>query len=176
MPYKVDANPFHQLDKQLQKLPEELSTDPRLLKGVLFAYITAFKSLLTLVMAIMRICVERQEGRKYVHHFLPVYDNAARKIINLLESEIKEGLEEGTSNLVELVYAMRDGQIGMELVALDRALSESEGKANPEDHLDTATTVTNSLKEQIEKHTKGKWIKSVLHALNEVISIVRGVV
>lgn len=176
MPYNVDTAVFHRLNEQLRALPQELPADPRRLEQVLFTYRSAFCCLLTLVMAIMRICVERQERRRYVSHFLPVYDAAAQKLADLLNSEIQEGLEGRSANLVEFVYAIRDGQIGLELVALDDALSESEGAADPEDHLDTATTVTNSLKEQIEKHTKRAWIKSVLHALNEAISIVRGVV
>lgn len=94
----------------------------------------------------------------------------------MLDSELREGLQEQSMNLVELVHAIREGQIGPELVALDAALSGNEGVGEPEDHLTTATTVTNSLKDQIEKHTRRKWINSGLHALNEVISIVRGVV
>jgi hypothetical protein len=175
MPYGVDSTPFYRLDAQLRDLPDELPGSPRPLEGVLFAYLNAFACLLTLVMAIMRVCVERQERRRYVSHFLPVYDQAARRILDLLDRELREGLSEESSNLVDLVYAIRDGQVGPELVALDLALFESEGSAEPEDHLDTVTTATNSLKKQIEKHTKRKWIPSVLHALNEVISIVRGV-
>ena len=59
---------------------------------------------------------------------------------------------------------------------LDRVLTETEGEVPVEDHLDTATTVTNSIKEQIKKYSKRSWIESVLHTLNEVISIARGAV
>ncbi|WP_420426812.1 hypothetical protein [Algiphilus sp.] len=176
MAYEVDATPFYRLDEQLRELPDDLPENPQPLEGVLFAYLNAFGGLLTLVMAIMRVCVERQDGRRYVAYFLPVYDQAAERILELLDRELHEGLKEGASDLVDLVYAIRDGQIGPELVALDKGLSESEGSVDPEDHLATATTVTNSLKKQIEKHTKRKWISSVLHTLNEVISIVRGAV
>lgn len=127
-------------------------------------------------MALMRLCVERQEQRLYVTNFFPVYDEAANRALQLLETEVQEGLEEQSTNLVELIYAIRDSQVGPELVALAQALAESEKVSEPEDHLDTTTTVTNSLKEQIEKYTKKKRIKSVLRAINEVISIVRGVV
>ena len=176
MPYGVDAAPFRTLDAQVRNLPAELPTDPRAFEGVLFSYLNAFACLLTLVMAIMRVCVERQERRRYVSHFLPIFDQTARRILELLDAELREGLQEQSVNLVDLVHAIRDSQVGPELVALDQALSESEATVDPEDHLDTATTVTNSLKDQIEKYTKRRWIKSVLHALNEVISIVRGVV
>ena len=176
MPYGVDTQAFHRLHEQVLALPEELPADPRPLEGLLFAYKDAFAVLLQIVMAIMQICVERQESRQYVRHFLPIFDQALERILVLLDTEIREGLEQQSINLVELAHAIRESQMAGELLALDQAFAESEGAVEPEDHLDTATTVTNSFKEQIEKHTKRKWIKSVLHALNEVISIVRGVV
>lgn len=176
MPYGVDTAPFRDLEERVRALPEVLPDSPRPLEGVLYAYLRAFACLLTLVMAIMKVCVEREEQRRYVARFLPVYDRAAVRLLQLLEQEVREGLEIQSPELIELVHAIRDGQVGFELVALDQAVSESEGSSEPEDHLDTATTVTNSLKQLIEKVAKRKWISSVLHALNEVISIVRGVV
>lgn len=80
MPYGVDASPFHELDARVRDLPKQLPDNPRPMEGVLFAYLNAFECLLTLVMAIMRVCIERQERRPYVSQFLPVYDEAARRI------------------------------------------------------------------------------------------------
>lgn len=176
MAYGVNAAPFYHLNERLHEVREEFPSDPRQLEGVLFAYRNAFACLLDLVRAIMLRCIEEEERRSYVTHFIPVFDQAKLRILQLLEREIREGLSEGSIDLLDFAYAVRDGQVGPELVALDIALSESEGVASPGDHLTTATTVTNSLKKIIDKHTKRKWISSVLHALNEVISIVRGVV
>lgn len=176
MPYEVNTQVIYQWDGMIRCLPEEIPENTRELEGFLFSYLNALMCLLSLVMVLMRICVKHQDNRAYVGYFLPVYDTASEKLRQLIDMEIREGMKDGSRNLVELVYAIRDGQIGAELVALDNGLSESEGSVDPEDHLDTATTFTNSLKEQIEKHTKRRWIRSVLHSLNEVISIVRGVV
>lgn len=176
MAYGVDAQSFLRLEQKVREIPDEIPEDIRPFEGVLFSYFKAFETLLMLVMAIMTQHVELMERRRYVVHFLPIYDQAARSILRLLEAEIREGLQKNSRILFELLNAIRDSHIAQELVALDTALSESEGVDTTEDHLDTATTVTNSFKDQIEKHTKRKWIKSVLHSINEIISIVRGVV
>ena len=80
------------------------------MEGVLFGCLSAFECLLTLVMAIMRACVKRQEGHPYVSQFLPVYDEAAGRILGLLDSELREGLQGQSTNLVALVHAIREGR------------------------------------------------------------------
>ncbi|MFL6520018.1 MAG: hypothetical protein ACJ8NS_07340 [Chthoniobacterales bacterium] len=80
-----------------------------------------------------------------------------------------------------MTYALRDSLLADEMVILDESLSESEEIADPEDHADAAETVTDSLKDFIKKFFGGKWVRkkrlhSVLHTINEIISIVKKVV
>lgn len=175
MPYETNTDPFNNLHNLVNKLPEELPDNPQQLEEVLRAYIAAFECLLQLVKKIMEACIKKRE-KDYVSAFLKVYDEAALKIIQLLDKELEEALIDKSQRYIELVYAIRDSQISLEVVILSSSLADSEMVIEPEKNLDTATVVTNSFKEQIKKYSKRSWIESVLHTINEIISIIRGVV
>jgi len=62
------------------------------------------------------------------------------------------------------------------MVALQAAVDASSGEGEDAEADEAAgTTVTNSLKEQIERRVRLPWIKDILHAINEVLAVARGV-
>ena len=172
MAYGIDTTPFYRLMKIDDELPTELHSHHKAFEGILFAYVDAFECLLSLVSAIMRTCGESQEKFRFVSVFLPVYAQIQERILELLRAEICEWIKVQSINIVELGHDISDSQVTIELIALDIYLSQSEGSADPVAHLGKAITVTNSIKKQIENHTRWQWIKSVLHTLTVLISTI----
>jgi hypothetical protein len=176
MAYGINNSPLLELQREVRRLPVEISGNPREFEALLFSFLDAFRCLLALDARILLVCAERAGRRSYVRLFLPVFDEVTKRVLSLLEMEIREGLEAERSDLTDMANAIRDSSIANEMVILDQALDESEGTAEPEEHLDTAETVTNSVKEIIKKFAKRRWMESVLRALDEIISIIRGLV
>jgi|SRR5262245_48142231 len=182
MAYGINTQPLYQLRDVVAQLPEELPSSARELEPVLFSFLNAFDCLLRLMNAILTRCTERaNEQRSYRRQFLPIFDQARERSFSLLNSDIREGLEENRVEFIEMTYALRDSLLADEMVTLDKSLAESEETAEPEEHADAAETVTDSLKDFIKKFFGGKLIgkkrlESALHTINEIISIVKKVV
>ena len=182
MPYGVNAEPFYELQRRLAELPEDPPRSPSELEGVIFSFLDAFDCLLRLVSAILTRCVEHaDERRSYRRAFLPIFDRAREISLSLLRADIREGPAEDRKELIEMAYALRDSLLAEEMVTLGESVAESEDTAAPEDHADAAETVTDSVKEFIKKFVGGRFvgkkrIESVLHTINEIISIIKKVV
>lgn len=181
--FGVDTSAFHVFQKQLTNLedkypnrfPVELPLeDLKLMEEVLNAYRAAFACLLDLLRAQMERCTRIEPQRRYTRHFLPAYEAAQRKAIEMIDREIVKVIENKPRNLIGFIIAIRDGQVGKELVGLDKTIREGKKTADPKDLLHITTTVADSFKEQIEIHTKRKSIATVFRTLNDVGLIIRG--
>jgi len=174
MPYGIDTSNFQILQEQVENLTEEFTVDTNILESVLFSYLQAVETLFGLMKAILLVCAERDNRRKYPILFIPIYDSAVARVLKIMENEIRAGYSTPEENLIEFTYAIRDSEIASELVILSQSL-DLDDDATPEDHLITTKTVTDSVKKQIEMYIKKKWISNILHTINEVISIIKGV-
>ncbi|MGH7939101.1 MAG: hypothetical protein ACRD5Z_23555 [Bryobacteraceae bacterium] len=174
MAYGIDKASFLKLQETVRALPERPPPSPREVEALLYAFLDAFATLLSLVQNILMACAERRGNRAAVGEFLPVFNAARERILSLLESEFREGLEARSPHLIDFAYAVRESFVADEMVILDRVLEKTADAPEPKEDGEIAHTVTDSVKKLLGKYTKKKFIGPVLHALNEVISLILG--
>ncbi|MEQ8740740.1 MAG: hypothetical protein RIE87_17360 [Rhodospirillales bacterium] len=180
MAYEFQTEAFRRLDRMMQEHPDGI---PRRNASALWqlskCYIDATEALFDLMLRIMQARLAGSERGGRYKKFLPIYSSRVELLIAELREflfapfENKSGGLQATADFLE---AVRRGGIAEELVALQHAVDASSGKGGDAEADESAgTTVTNSLKTQIEERVKRKWIKDTLHAINEVLAITRGV-
>ncbi len=174
MVYGIDTTSFNRLKEIVEKRHLELYLSPRAYEGILLEYVNTFECLLRLVRAIILACDENPKKDRYVSVFLPVYDQLQERILELLRAELSKWIKEGSVCIVEFViHVIRDSQVTLELTDLDICLSQGEGRVDPDEHLDKATTVTEGVTKRISNHTNLQLVKASLRTLNDLMSTIK---
>ncbi|WP_028795341.1 hypothetical protein [Thalassobaculum salexigens] len=178
MAYGFETNTFRELDGALRDHPDGLPADDRdRLRQLAELYIAAVEALLKLMYLIMLArLADSPRGERY-SGFLPIYGDRVGELIQMLRAFLLGGIERGETRVVfDFLEGVRRGAIAAEFVALQGAIDASSGVGtDAQADESAATTVTNSVKEQIERRVRWPWAKDILHAINEVLSVVRGV-
>lgn len=177
MAYEFETNAFDNFAMALRDYPEGVPDDPKGLQQLSELYLAATAALFQLMTLIMAARLSGSSRGKRYSAFLPIYDHRVAALMKLLRDFLLGGLERGqVSDVADFLEGVRQGAIAEEMVALKLAVDSSSGKDEDAEADESAgTTVTNSLKEQIERRVKAKWVKDILHAINEVLSVARGV-
>lgn len=176
MAYEFDTQPFREFDSMMSEYPEGIPQEREILWRIADLYLAAAAALFFVMLLIMRARLGASgQGARY-EGFLPIYEDRVGALLNSMHDFLMGGLERDELGLVhEFLEGTRQGAIAAELGAFAVALDASSGEGEDAGADENAgTTITNSLKEHIERRVKAKWIKDVLHAINEVLSIVRG--
>ena len=179
MAYGFETDSFSELANRFRDYPEqqELPVDRGVLAELSELYLAALADLFSLMGLIMSARFEQSKrGMRYAG-FLRVYEGRVRILEQDLRAFLFGSLGEGDIFIVhDFLDGVRRSALHEELVVLYSAINESSGDGEDADADEAAgTTVTNSLKEQIERRVKLPYIKDVLHAINEVLSVARGV-
>lgn len=129
------------------------------------------------VFRLMALILEAQlaaspRGERY-RGFIEIYDDRVNAGLGELEPFL---FGDDLRALWDFLEGVRHSAIAEEMVALGNAVAPSSGQG-PDLAADAeaATTVTNSLKEQILRRVKNPWLTDIFHAVNEVIGVVKGV-
>ncbi|WP_171133867.1 MULTISPECIES: hypothetical protein [unclassified Ruegeria] len=178
MAYGFQTDAFRSFDGFLRDYPEPegLPQDRQVLSRAVELYLMAATALFELMRLISLSRLEQSNsGRRYIV-FMNIYDHRVQALLQELADFLLGKLEQGDLESVhEFIEGVRRGAIAEELVLLQQATDESSGTGqDAEADTEGTTTAVNSLKEQIERRVKRKWIKDILHGINEVIAITRG--
>ncbi|MGR3755938.1 MAG: hypothetical protein ACU0AT_01750 [Tranquillimonas sp.] len=177
MAYDFNPAPFQAFDAAMQDYPEGLPDNPDDLARLSALYLAAAQALFALMLAIMRA---RMKGSRRAHRFdgfLPIYEGLAQALLAELEAFFAGDGEAGRAALRDFLEGVRQQGLAQEMAALGAAVETSSGDGADADADEAAGhVVTNSLKEQIERRVRRKFIKDILHGINEVLAVARGVV
>lgn len=177
MAYDFETGAFDDFAMVLRDYPDGVPDDLEGLRQLSELYLAATAALFHLMALIMAARLgESSRGDRY-GAFLPIYDDRVAALLELLRDFLLGGLERGEVSAVSnFLEGVRQGAIAEEMVAFKLAVDSSSGTGEDAESDEAAgTTVTNSLKEQIERRVRAKWVKDILHAINEVLSVARGV-
>lgn len=177
MAYEFQTDAFDNFAMVMRDYPEGVPDDPEALQQLSELYLAATAALFKLMALIMATRLRGSiRGERY-GAFLSIYDHRVAALIELLRDFLIGGLSrDQASEVADFLEGVRQGAIAEEMVALKLAVDSSSGEGEDAEADESAgTTVTNSLKEQIERRVKAKWVKDILHAINEVLSVARGV-
>ena len=177
MAYEFETDAFERFDGALRDYGDGVPDDPERLRELSRLYLAAAAALFLLMRLIMESRLRASpRGRRY-SGFIEIYDHRVNALIRLLQDFLLGGLERGEIGAIaEFLEGVRQGAIAEEMLALQHAVDNSTGEgADAAADEAAGTTVTNSLKEQIERRVKRKWVKDILHAINEILAVARGV-
>jgi hypothetical protein len=179
MAYGFDTSTFSRLGGRLRDYPdpEGVPEDSDTLSELSESYIAAAAALFHLMLLIMRARFSKSPRGERYQIFLSIYEDRVAALINELQEFLLGGLRRGEISAVrDFIEGVRRSALANELEALQYAVESSSGEgADAEADASAGETVTNSLKEQIERRVGRKWIKDILHAINEVLAVARGV-
>ncbi|WP_120632204.1 hypothetical protein [Ruegeria sp. EL01] len=178
MAYGFETASFKDLHSFMEEYPdpEGLPQDGEVLRRGSELYLQAAGALFYLLRLISIARLERSErGSRFVS-FLEIYDHRVRALLDEVADFLFRSIEEGDLERIhDFLEGVRRGAIAEEMVLLQQATESSSGTdADAEADSEGTTTAVNSLKEQIERRVKRKWIKDILHAINEVLAITKG--
>ncbi|TRW98591.1 hypothetical protein FNJ84_03250 [Paracoccus sp. M683] len=177
MAYGFQTGAFYDLAGRMRDYPDGVANDDERLAELSRSYIEAATALFALMLLILQARIRRSATGGRYDGFVLIYQDR----VNALLAELREFLLEGperadTAEIRDFLEGVRRGALAEEMEALQYAVDQSTGNGTDADADEEATTtVTNSLKEQIERRIKRKWIKDILHAINEALSVMRGV-
>ncbi|XWN29943.1 MAG: hypothetical protein ROR55_20975 [Devosia sp.] len=179
MAYGFETSAFARLSDRLQDYqdPEGIPENQDALFELAELYLAAAAALFHLMFLIMQARLTASDHGARFEGFLPIYHNRVSALMEELREFLVGGLSQGdVATAHDFLEGLRRSSLADELKALHHAIDRSsgEGEAALAD-ANAGETATNSLKEQIERRVKRKWIKDILHAINEIISIVKGV-
>lgn len=177
MAYGFETDDFVRFASALRDYPQGLPDDPERLRELSELYIAAAAALFLLMQKIMEARLEASPRGQRYSRFLPIYIDRVEALIEVLRDFLLNGLEQGEIGIVaDFLEGVRRGAIAEEMVALQFAVDASSGESADANADEAAgTTVTNSLKKQIERHVKIPFVNPILHAINEILSVARGV-
>lgn len=173
MAYDFRTRAFVDLALALRDHPRGVPARGDALRDLARLYLSAADALFRLMYLILaaRLAAFPHGGR--FEGFLPVYEDRVRALFAMLEPIL---LGDDVAAIRDVIEGVRQGALAEEMVALQNAVGASSGGGRDLDADAEATaTVTNSLKEQLARRIKNPWIQDVLHAINEIIGVVRGV-
>lgn len=179
MAYGFETATFSDLGGRLRDYgdPQGIPQDSDTLSELAERYIAAAEALFYLMLLIMRARFEQSPRGERYRGFLAIYEDRVAALIAELRKFLLGGLQRGELSTVrDFLEGVRQSALANELEALQYAVESSSGEgADAEADASAGETVTNSLKEQIERRVGRKWIKDILHAINEVLAVARGV-
>ena len=177
MAYDFQTDAFQRLAGTLRDYPDGVPEDPERLRELSELYIAAATALFLLMRLIMETRLGASPRGERYGGFVYIYRDRVDALMAALRRFLLGGLEEGEiGSVFHFLEGVRRGAIAEEMVALQAAVDASSGEGEDAEADEAAgTTVTNSLKEQIERRVKLPWIKDILHAINEVLAVARGV-
>lgn len=158
---------------------DDLPADPDTLRSLAEAYLAAMRALFDLMRRIMDTRLERSSGRNGPNRFTPfqdVYWGRVEALERIMRAFLFKGLEQGEAEAVrDFLEGVRQAALHEELLHLGEAIDAStESEEDLAADTGAAVTVTNSLKEQIERRVRWKFVKDILHAINEAIRVIMG--
>lgn len=174
MAYDFRTPAFVDLALALRDHPRGVPERGDQLRDLARLYLSAADALFRLMFLILlaRIAATPRGGR--FEGFLPIYEDRVRALFGELEPFL---LGDDVAAIRDFLEGVRQSALAEEMVALQNAVGASTGEGRDLDADAEATaTVTNSLKEQIARRVKNPWIQDILHAINEIVGVVRGVV
>lgn len=178
MAYEFETSAFSELGNAMRDYPEGISREPERLRTMVELYLQAAKALFLLMSLIMVAKINQSKNGDRFRGFLDIYDERVQALLQQLASFLNAELQRGNTEVVhEFLEGVRQGAIHQEMEQLQYAISLSSGTGEDlETDESGTTTVMNSLKEQIERRIKQRWIKDILHAINEIVSVVKAVI
>lgn len=179
MAYGFETSAFSQFGSRLRDYPdpEGIPQDRDTLFELTRLYLMATEALFHLMLLIMQTRLANSANDERYRGFLPIYKDRVAALLEELRDFLFGGLErDDLSTVHEFLEGVRRSALVAEMEALHYAVDNSSGEgADADADADAGNTVTNSLKEQIERRVRRKWIKDILHSINEVLAVVKGV-
>ncbi len=173
MAYDFRTGAFVDLALALRDHPRGVPAQGDKLRDLSRLYLAAADALFRLAYLIMTARLEASpHGARYAG-FAPIYEDRVAALFAELEPFL---LGDDVAAIAEFLEGVRRSALAEEMVALQNAIAESSGEGGDAEADEAATTtVVNSLKDLIARRVKRKWIEDILHAINEILAIARGV-
>lgn len=171
--YGFQAQAFVDLALAMREHPDGVPRRPDRLRDLGRLYFYAANDLFRLMGLILAAQIAASPRGERYHGFIEIYQVQVNAGLAELEPFL---FGDDIRTLWDFLEGVRRSAIAEEMVALGNAVAPSSAQG-PDLAIDAgaATTVTNSLKEQILRRVKNPWLTDIFHAINEVIGVVRAV-
>lgn len=197
MPYDTNIDTFLELNercnlyREIQPSPFVRREEPpseEYLVGIATAVLQSTSALLMLMLEIMRVRQELQFARVVdeidrpprLAEFFPLYQVAVNDIHLIFENLLEElSPNQDYQTLYEFVEEIVVSRIDQELVAVRSCIMQSntDSLESVDEDMDAGKQATDSLKKQLEKlFGRIPGGKSLLHTINEILAIGRGMI
>ncbi len=173
MAYGFQTQAFVDLALAMRDHPRGVPRQGDRLRDLSRLYLFAAKELFRLMALILEAQLAASPRGERYRAFLPIYDDRVAAALAELEPFL---LGDDVRAIIDFLEGVRQSALAEEMVALQNGVAASPGEGRDlAADAEAATTVTNSLKEQILRRVKNPWLADILHAVNEVIGVVRAV-
>lgn len=179
MAYDFETSAFSDFGRRLRDFsdPEGIPEDRVTLNELSKLYLAAAAALFHLMFLIMQTRFQNSDRGERYQGFLKIYEDRVQALLEELRDFLLGDLEQGDiASVRDFLEGVRRSAVVHEMEILQYAIDNSSAEGiDAKADADAGETVTNSLKEQIERRVRRKWIKDILHAINEVLAVARGV-